>query len=66
MFMVLLLGMTIMDLNPDNPDAKRFIDEIDAIEERNRRRAELRKLRQMEIEYSIVNKPQPKVYGPKP
>lgn len=54
------------NLDPDNPDAKRFIDEIDAIEERNRWRAELRKLRQMEIQDSLVNKSHPLVYGPKP
>lgn len=54
------------NLDPDNPDAKRFIDEIDAIEERNRWRAELRKLRQMEIQDSLENKSHPLVYGPKP
>lgn len=54
------------NLDPDNPDAKRFIDEIDAIEERNRWRAELRKLRQMEIQDSLVNKSHPLVYGPDP
>lgn len=52
------------NLDPNNPDAKRFIDEIDAIEERNRLRAELRKQRQMKIQDSQVNEPHPKVYGP--
>lgn len=54
------------NLDPCNPDAKRFIDEIDAIEERNRWRAELRKLRQTEIQDSMVDKPTKCVYGPRP
>lgn len=54
------------NLDPNNPDAKRFIDEIDAIEERNRLRAELRKQRQMEIQDSLVDKPTKCVYGPIP
>lgn len=54
------------NLNSNNPNAKRFIDEIDAIKERNRLRAELRKLRQMEIQDSMVDKPTKCVYGPRP
>lgn len=54
------------NLDPSNPDAKGFIDEIEAIGKRNRWRAELREQRQKEIQDSMVNKPHPMVYGPKP
>ena len=53
------------NLNPKKPDAKRFIDKINAIEERNRLRAKLRKLRQIEIQDSLVDMPHSEVYGPK-